>query len=395
MSQKRLQFWSLFCIHTILIGLEFNKSELEYADKYLDKLKEVNLHEALKEMADEQGNLYELKQKVLNNFGQNIKGLHRFNDETARNLYEIGGFTFHGEDISNTLSQEEFDKLELLENISSENKLTGDEKISVDEAIDILNNYEENFDVVYYQGAKNANLSFKSFEELQEAFKNYIEEAPEDYKINNLEKALKDLGITKDKPKEVKTPYETIQVRARNIEHIINSEGDKSRYKSINRMFATLERPNIITINEQGKRAYFKIFAGNNKTKRQITYVSTDEQGNFVLTTIPVKKESWFLKQINNGKIVFDRRKGVINNSPVNNSITNPTKNFKPKENFKTKESLVEKFILKPRIDKIILGESKWGKFYTDWVDRLTPIENLVKAAKERTSVPFAKNPYL
>lgn len=180
-----------------------------------------------------------------------------------------------------------------------------------------------------YLTTENVYDNFASFEELQEAFKNDIEEAPKDYEISDLNEALKDLGITENKPKEVKTPYETIQVRARNIEHIINSEGDKSRYKSINRMFATLERPNIITINEQGKRAYFKIFEDNNKTKRQITYVSTDEQGNFVLTTIPVKKESWFLKQINNGRIIFDRRKGVIKNSPVNNSIANSDTDFK------------------------------------------------------------------
>ena len=45
-------------------------------------------------------------------------------------------------------------------------------------------------------------------------------------------------------------------------------------------------------------------------------------------------------------------------------------------------------------IDKIVKGESKWGQFYTDWVDRLTPIENLVKKAEGRAEIPFVENPY-
>ena len=46
--------------------------------------------------------------------------------------------------------------------------------------------------------------------------------------------------------------------------------------------------------------------------------------------------------------------------------------------------------------DKIIRGESKWGKFYTDWVDRYTPIENLVKKAEEKTGekLDTSSNPY-
>lgn len=191
---------------------------------------------------------------------------------------------------------------------------------------------------IYYQGAntnyreqlEDTKVNFESFDELQEAFKNEVEQTPEDYKINNLEDALKDLDITENKPKEVKTPFETIQVRARNIEHIINSESDKLRYKSINRMFATLERPNIITLDEQGKRAYFKIFENNKENKKQIVYVSTDEQGNFVLTTIPIKRNKKFINAINKGNIVYDSRKGVINNSPDTNSITDVDTDFNP-----------------------------------------------------------------
>ena len=209
------------------------------------------------------------------------------------------------------------------------NPINVNESGTIDEHVAYMNSLDNN-DNVYYQKSNDTKVNFESFEELQEAFKNEVEQTPEDYKINNLEDALKDLDITENKPKEVKTPFETIQVRARNIEHIINSESDKSRYKSINRMFATLERPNIITLDEQGKRAYFKIFENNKENKKQIVYVSTDEQGNFVLTTIPIKRNKKFINAINKGNIVYDSRKGVINNSPDTNSITDVDTDFNP-----------------------------------------------------------------
>ena len=191
----------------------------------------------------------------------------------------------------------------------------------------------------YYQ----ENKAYNSFKEIENEFKEYIEIAPKDYEINNLEDALKDLGITDDSPKIVKTPYETIQVRARNIEHIINREDDKSRYKFINRMFATLERPNIITLNEDNTKGYFKIFEEAQKSKKQIVYVSTDEQGNFVLTIIPVKRNKKFINAINKGNIIYNSRKGVINNSPDTNIITDNSDNFNPEnDNFSRPKTLEE-----------------------------------------------------
>lgn len=46
--------------------------------------------------------------------------------------------------------------------------------------------------------------------------------------------------------------------------------------------------------------------------------------------------------------------------------------------------------------DKIIRGESKFGKLYTEWVDRYTPIENLVKKAEQKTGgkLDASSNPY-
>ena len=46
--------------------------------------------------------------------------------------------------------------------------------------------------------------------------------------------------------------------------------------------------------------------------------------------------------------------------------------------------------------DKIIKGESRFGKLYTEWVDRYTPIENLVKKAEQKTGekLDTSSNPY-
>lgn len=46
--------------------------------------------------------------------------------------------------------------------------------------------------------------------------------------------------------------------------------------------------------------------------------------------------------------------------------------------------------------DKIIRGESRFGKLYTEWVDRYTPIENLVKKAEQKTGekLDTSNNPY-
>lgn len=157
-------------------------------------------------------------------------------------------------------------------------------------------------------------------------------------------------------------------------------------------MISTLTDPTIIVKDETGKKTYVKLFKSKNGSKNQVAVIYNDKNGDFVYTSMPVDKDKkYLLNRINNSTIIYKKGQTRVakSNPAANDSIADINTNFKPKEN------LVEKFILKPRIDKIILGESKWGKFYTDWVDRLTPIENLVKKAKERTSIPFAKNTYL
>lgn len=207
-------------------------------------------------------------------------------------------------------------------------------------SVDNKGTFNKNNPNIYHQ------KEIKNFDDMLVEFSNDIEKTPDDYKINNLNEALKDLKISEDKPKEIKTPFETIQVRARNIEHIIDRKDDKARYKSINKMFATLERPNIIIKREDDSRGYFKIFENNNKNKKQIVYVSTDKLGNFVLTTIPVKRNKKFIDAINQGNIIYDSRKGVINNSPDNTIITDSSDNFNPdNKSFQSAPGAIEETI--------------------------------------------------
>lgn len=99
--------------------------------------------------------LYNLKQDVLKKYNPEKIGMHRFNDDTVRELYKIGNFSFHGKDISEELNQEQIEALEKLEDISSENKLLESEQMDLDKAKEILKEYisEDVYNYVFNGGA--------------------------------------------------------------------------------------------------------------------------------------------------------------------------------------------------------------------------------------------------
>lgn len=187
---------------------------------------------------------------------------------------------------------------------------------------------------IYYQ----EEIPYNSFNDFENEFKESIEEAPADYEINNVEDALKDLGITKNKPRIVNTPIGSVSVKASSIEHIINGgdsslhKPDQSRYKSINKMFAVLEKPEIITMDENRKKKYIKLFKGKNKSKAQIAVVYNDKNGDYVYTTIPVTKhKNYILKEVNSGNIIYKKGQTREDNfSAANNIITDLTSNINP-----------------------------------------------------------------
>ena len=115
----------------------------------------------------------------------------------------------------------------------------------------------------------------------------------------------------------------------------ISQKYDKTRYKSINKMFATLKNPTFVNVSKNSGMYYFKIFKTNGGTKNQTVVVRTNELGEVVETTYPTKRDNNYFEKLKIGKTVYDvknqRRKGDNNTAPVNNSIANNSTNNKPK----------------------------------------------------------------
>ena len=178
---------------------------------------------------------------------------------------------------------------------------------------------------------------YASYNDFVNEFSDYIEDVPEDYEISDVEEALKDLGITKDKPLKISNSYETVNVTCESIRHIVGGGGDghepdTSRYKSINKMLATLKDPNLITEDENGKKRYFKLFDDKNKVKHQFVILFDENDIPTVYTTMPVNKDKkYFLNQVNAGKPVYKKgQTGVIKNSAADIIITDIQEDFNP-----------------------------------------------------------------
>ena len=185
------------------------------------------------------------------------------------------------------------------------------------------------------------NFNYTSYDEFIKEFSEDIESVPDDYEINDAEKAKKDLGVTDNNPRIINTPIESIELRADRIEHIINGGGDghppdKKRYLCVNKMLATLERPNVIVEYNNGNKGYFKVFKDTDNHKNQIVAIHKDENGDFVYTAMPADKgTNYFMKQINKGEIIYKKAAGAPKNTAVNNIINDVSNNFNPnvKEN--------------------------------------------------------------
>ena len=183
------------------------------------------------------------------------------------------------------------------------------------------------------------NFNYTSYDEFIKEFSEDIENVPDDYEINDAKKAKKDLGVTDNNPRIINTPIESIELRADRIDHIINGGGDghppdKKRYLCVNKMLATLERPNVIVKYSNGNKGYFKVFKGTDNNKNQIVAIHNDENGDFVYTAMPADKgTNYFIKQINKGEIIYKKAASAPKNTAVNNIIDDVDTNFNPNVN--------------------------------------------------------------
>lgn len=124
--------------------LEDEENDREKLIKFIDELtsfERINPFTLFKEQIDR---LYSLKNEVLDSLiGKDEKGksdgIHKFENGDIRYLYELGDYSFHGRDLVDEISSEEYDEAEEIEEISSKNILAID--MSIEEAIDNLENF--------------------------------------------------------------------------------------------------------------------------------------------------------------------------------------------------------------------------------------------------------------
>lgn len=287
-----------------------------------------------------------------------------------------------------------------------------------------------------YDLEDNNKKTYNSYNDFVKEFSNNAEEIPEDYQISDAKEAMKDLGVTEESPRIIQTPIEKLQLRADRLEHIINGGGDghlpdKTRYKSINKMFATLERPDLIIQFKDGKKDYLKIFKSTNNAKNQIVVIHNDENGDFIYTSMPVNKDKkYILREINKGEIIYKKgQTGAKKSSAANNSITDNAENLNPSvknnelydiseeapkkqpKTLKEVEEIADKEVEKEEEKTGLKGLYSDFKqafsefiepFYTETVDRFAPIQNTVKRANKKganlgieiTDKNWSENPY-
>ena len=204
--------------------------------------------------------------------------------------------------------------------------------------------FDESNPNIYYQTENNYSsvnkTNYKKLEELEKEFANFIEHSPEDYSIDNCAEALKDFGITKNKPLNINTPIGNVKIREDRFKHIFNGGGDghlpdKTRYKSINKMLLTLKDPTIIVKNQTGKKTYIKLFKKDNSSKSQVAVVFNDNNGDYVYTSMPVDKDKkYLLNRLNNATVIYKKGQTRVakSNSAANNIINDFSQNLNPEQ---------------------------------------------------------------
>lgn len=203
----------------------------------------INLHNLLSDEEYEKQALYNLKQDVLKKYNPEKIGMHRFNDDTVRELYKIGNFSFHSEDISEELNQEQIEALEKLEDISSENKLLESEQMDLDKAKEILKEYlsEDVYNCVFNGGAGSGdfdtvNNGFVTLDRVDETGKRQVIWIPENVHWVPSKEQSRVYKICKEHKNgdETKFNFEHTRVKPtkEQIEHLKNTLNDiKNKYK--------------------------------------------------------------------------------------------------------------------------------------------------------------------
>jgi hypothetical protein len=93
------------------------------------------------------------------------------------------------------------------------------------------------------------------------------------------------LGIDDlSKQAEIKTPIENVKLQQQHYDHLVNHKTDSTRKDYLPEAFATLERPNEIVHDTNGKNDYLKLFY-DNELKPHFSVVSPKKDGTFFSTS--------------------------------------------------------------------------------------------------------------
>ena len=204
------------------------------------------------------------------------------------------------------------------------------------------------------QFAKTGNSYLKA--ELPESIKEKIKENPNDILFNfidqhkneieksqteiedvSLDNILKELNITEEEPRIVKTAKNgDIKITKSYIEKKVKKKNEKERGHYLKNGIATLERPNDVFFDkDRNRNVYVKLFVSN-KLKMHLTVVEINPDGDdFIVTNHPISELSDMRRIIKKGQVQNDlsREWNDINNDfhtyIINDILNNLNPNVK------------------------------------------------------------------
>lgn len=154
---------------------------------------------------------------------------------------------------------------------------------------------------------------------------------------------------------------------------------------------------------QTGKQIYSNLRNYIQFNNPEISDKESAKQASLLLNEYGIKGITYDGKQDGRCYVIFDDKAIDVKNTFYDISEEAPKKQPKTEQTPITQEAeTVEDELEVPETvaDKIIRGESRFGKLYTEWVDRYTPIENLVKKAEQKLEqkggekLDTSSNPY-
>lgn len=121
--------------------IEWNTERIDALEVYksafeeFESLKHRNVFNIFNERMRE---LYDVKHNVLDSLEGDADGMHSFGDDKVRKVYNLGGYSFHGDELSEA-ELNGIESIKELDEISSENKLA--EEYDITEAEKVLGEY--------------------------------------------------------------------------------------------------------------------------------------------------------------------------------------------------------------------------------------------------------------